>query len=380
MAGKKKFANGTIQYTFKRAGVLDKPLYVTFENEEEGDLYAKRLEALLDRGIVPTEFQVRTRVLNIQSLVLEYERDAHPSQKDRSALGMVIQHWGELGLTHINAKWVDAWITSMKREEKLAPATIRARVGALARCTDWGMRKGYLQMPDHALRSLPDGYATYTATDAKFAGAKRQDVERDRRLEPGEYEKILEVIDTGVLPREQKPLVLEYKAAYRCLFVLAVETAMRLREMFTLTLEQVDLKRRTVFLDKTKNGDKRQVPLSSVAIAALKEYLDVREIPEEHPNNLLFPWWNGVNEPRALNKVSSEISKMFQNHRNNGIFNIVGCEDLNFHDTRHEATCRFYEKTTLTDLQISKITGHKSLRMLSRYANLRGSDLANALW
>ena len=45
----------------------------------------------------------------------------------------------------------------MKSIEKLAPSTIRARVGALARCTDWGMRKGYLVMPDHPLRTLPDG-------------------------------------------------------------------------------------------------------------------------------------------------------------------------------------------------------------------------------
>ncbi len=46
----------------------------------------------------------------------------------------------------------------------------------------------------------------------------------------------------------------------------------------------------------------------------------------------------------------------------------------------HEATSRFFERTKLSDLQIAKITGHKDPRMLSRYANLRGSDLANQLW
>lgn len=30
--------------------------------------------------------------------------------------------------------------------------------------------------------------------------------------------------------------------------------------------------------------------------------------------------------------------------------------------------------------QIAKITGHKDLKMLKRYANLRGSDLADQLW
>ena len=34
----------------------------------------------------------------------------------------------------------------------------------------------------------------------------------------------------------------------------------------------------------------------------------------------------------------------------------------------------------MTDLEIASITGHKNLRMLQRYANLRGSTLANKLW
>lgn len=272
MAGKKMFANGTVQYVFKKTGLLDKPIYRTFPNEKIGDAYAAKVDALLAKGIVPADLVRETTTLNIRGLVKEYERDAHPSAKDVSALGMVIKHHGALPLEMIKAAWVDNWISEMKRTENLAPATIRARVGALARCTDWGIRKGYLTLPDDALRKLPDGYATYTKLDGQFAGEKRVDVERDRRLEPGEYERILEVIDAGVLPRKQRPLVLEHKDALRCLFVLAVESAMRMREMYTLTLDQVDLKRRTIFLEKTKNGDKRQVPLSKVAVKALEDW------------------------------------------------------------------------------------------------------------
>ena len=145
MAGKKQFANGTWQYSFKRKGVLDKTLYLTFASEEEGDAYARKLDALLDRGIVPTEHQTRARVLSLSELVREYERDAHPSQKDRSAIGAVLRAHGGLPVSRIDAAWVDAWISQMKRMEHLAPATIRARVGALARCTDWGVRKKLLQ-------------------------------------------------------------------------------------------------------------------------------------------------------------------------------------------------------------------------------------------
>jgi len=33
----------------------------------------------------------------------------------------------------IDAAWVDAWIAEMKQSERLAPATIRAKIGATAR-------------------------------------------------------------------------------------------------------------------------------------------------------------------------------------------------------------------------------------------------------
>jgi len=252
MAGKKQFPNGTWQYVFKRAGVLDKPIYLTFDDEGEGDAYAGKLEALLDRGIVPTEFRGQERIVTLSELVRRYELEAHPSVKDQGALRAALRLWGDAPLRKINAGWVDGRIAEMKRVEKLAPASIRARIGALARATDWGMRKEHLVMPDHPFRTLPDGYAQYSKADTAAAGVSRQDIERDRRLEHGEYERILAVIDGGVLARKQRPLTIGYPKAHRALFILAVESAMRLSEMYTLSTDQVDLSKRTVFLDKTK--------------------------------------------------------------------------------------------------------------------------------
>lgn len=380
MASKRQTRTGKWEFVVKRAGLLPKPLYLTFDTEAEGDVHCARLEALLDRGIVPSEYQTKNRVMSLSDLVREYERDAHPSSKDRAALGTILATRARTQLTAINAGWVDAWISEMKRVDKLAPATIRAKVGALARCTDWGMRKGYLTMPDHPLRSLPEGYAQYTKVDAALAGEQRRDVERDRRLERGEFEKILAVIDGGVLPRKQRPLQISHVPAVRCLFILALESAMRLREMYTLTLDQVDLKRRTVFLERTKNGDKRQVPLSSVAVATLKAYLEVRVVPPEHPNDALFPWWDGRLEEKYLHDLSDELSKLFCNTRSPGIFAAAGCVDLKFHDLRHEAVSRLFELTDLSDTEIMKISGHRSQKVLMRYANLRASDLAGRLW
>ena len=153
------------------------------------------------------------------------------------------------------------------------------------------------------------------------------------------------------------------------LFEMALESAMRLREMYTLTKDQVHLDKDTIFLDKTKNGDKRQVPMSSVLKKLLAAWLPTLE------GENLFPWWDGRLTESYLDGVSSRLSKRFAYR-----FKEAKCKDLRFHDLRHCAVCRFYERTTLTDLEISKITGHKDMRMLSRYANIRGSTLAVKLW
>jgi len=252
----------------------------------------------------------------------------------------------------------------MKRVRNLSPSTIRHYVGALARCMDWGIRKGYLTT--NPLRLLPKRYATYTDADSVVA-EKRIDQHRDRRLSV-EEEKRVRAILAGEKPEgRQQPFDLPHQKALNCLFELALETAMRLREMYTLDSTQVSIKDRTIFLDKTKNGDKRQVPLSSVAVATLKRY--------GRKKGLLFPWWDGKIDKRELERTTSLLSRQFAR-----IFHAAGCPDLRFHDLRHEATSRFYERTQLSDLEIAKITGHKDPKVLMRYANLRGSNLAVKLW
>lgn len=150
------------------------------------------------------------------------------------------------------------------------------------------------------------------------------------------------------------------------LFDMALETAMRLSEMVSLSTDQIDLVNRTIFLDKSKNGSKRQVPVSSVLNGLLQKYLASRQ--SDYPS--LFSWGQLPVET-ARNRLSHLFAARFEK---------AGCPDLRFHDLRHEATARFFERTRLTDTEIASITGHKDPRMLKRYANLRASTLAAKLW
>jgi integrase len=53
----------------------------------------------------------------------------------------------------------------------------------------------------------------------------------------------------------------------------------------------------------------------------------------------------------------------------------VEIEGLRFHDLRHEATSRFFER----GLSVTSITGHKGFAMLQRYTHLCPQRLAEKL-
>lgn len=361
------------EFTVKRAKVLPKAVVVTFKSEAEGDAWCRRIEALLDRGIVPDEIngENKEKVLTLRQLVGRYVRAAAISQKDGEVLNSVLPLVGDDALSLISVTWVDALIARLKREYHYSPATIRAKIGALARCTDWAIRKQIMVLPDAPFRTLPAGYASYTDDDAQEAGVKRVDIERGRRLDAAGKEEaaILAVIRAGVLPRKQRPLKIPNVQHVETIFLLAMESAMRLREMFSLTWDQVNVGKRAVWLTKTKNGDSRQVPLTSVAVRLLEG------LPKDTERNQVFPWWDGVERPENLRATSNYLSKLFSS-----IFETAGCPDLHFHDLRHEATSRLFERTSMPAETIMKITGHRDHRMFMRYLNLRESAIAEMLW
>ena len=327
------------EFCVRRKGLLARPVYLSFPTREEGEAYCARIERLLDAGTIPEELADKSRPLTTINLAHEhYASHAPVSAADESYFPTILKRWGATRLTTVDYAWVERQVGRCKDEWHLAPSSIRHQMGALARLFDWLLvRRAVATNPFRALRR---GYAS---------GVK-SDVARDRRLSRDEEVRLIAALDGELL----------------LLFLLALETAMRMREMYTLDWSQVDADRRTIFLDKTKNGDKRQVPMSSVAL----------ELLGGRGNGRVFHvLWDGRLEAAALRSTTSRISVAFGRATD-----ALGFGDLRFHDLRHEATCRLYERTTLGDVQISLITGHKDLRMLRRYANLRGSDLAERLW
>jgi integrase len=165
--------------------------------------------------------------------------------------------------------------------------------------------------------------------------------------------------DRRLTPREEN-LILRYCTKRSLLEMLQIvqlglETCMRQGEILALQWEHVNLKGRIVHLPNTKNGTKRDVPLTIDA----RDVLAGRGV---QASGRVFSY--------MTNGVKSSWRSMIKK---------LEIEDLHFHDLRHEAISRLVERGVFDLLEIAAISGHKSLSMLKRYTHLRTQRLIQKL-
>lgn len=132
-----------------------------------------------------------------------------------------------------------------------------------------------------------------------------------------------------------------------------IETALRLSEMCALEWEDVHADANWLFVAKSKNGDSRKVPMSPRA----KELLEL--LPRS--TAWVFPTNEG-SVGAIFRKVCKEL----------------GIKDLHFHDTRHEAVSRLAK--VYPPLQLSRISGHRSLKSLQVYYNPTIEELVQHMY
>lgn len=376
-----------------KAMLGDRPISFTVDSEHEANYYGNRYDTLLAQGIMPSELaESRDEYLVLGDLIRDYLRKVPVPRADERVLNVNVERIGMTDMRKLTYQWAEEWIASMKRIHNLAPSTIRHHVGGMARCFDWGKNQGIGILAVNPLRVLRKSYAQYTEEDKSVVAASgreaKEDDSRDRRLHPGEEPSIREVLAGKRPETRQRPLALPYQGALELMFDLALESGMRLAETHTLTLDQIKLKDRTIYLDKTKNGDPRQVPITTVAHEKIGIYLEQVRLQERgmngwnHDGGYLFPWIDHEvpqNDKKVwkeeTRRVTALLSRQFAR-----AFAAAGALGLHYHDLRHEATSRIYERTKLSDVEIAKILGWKSLKMALRYANLRASNLALGMW
>jgi integrase len=170
---------------------------------------------------------------------------------------------------------------------------------------------------------------------------------RARRLESGEEARLLAIAD-------------DYGGEIGDIIRFALATGMRRGAISEMEWSSLDLDRRIYKIPVIKDARvvrSHLVPLSKAAIEILRKRKLLCKVNET---------WVWSLEPASISQAFSRI------------FRRSGIEGLHFHDLRHEATSRLFEKG-LSTMEVAGVTGHKTMQMLKRYTHLRPEDLARRL-
>lgn len=299
----------------------------TFDRLTDAKEWARQTGADIRAGRYLDKKEAQRRTLN--DLFDEYEKRRLPMKKERTQIDQrqQIKWWrGEIGaltLANTTPARINDCINKMSDVGR-SPATINRYLAVLSHAFTYAV-KDLGWMEDNPIRKItkpkePRGRVRFLSAD-----------ERERLLEACKQS------SNGML----------YPAV-----VLAMSTGMRRGEQFSLTWNKVNLDNGRIVLEDTKNGERRTVVATGIALDELRRMSKVRRIDNPHvfpgkkrgqPVDLCAPW------RKALK--AAEI------------------EDFHWHDLRHTFASEL-AMSGATLAEIAEAMGHKTLAMVKRYAHL----------
>lgn len=146
----------------------------------------------------------------------------------------------------------------------------------------------------------------------------------------------------------------------RSVVIMALNTGMRRGEILSLRWDNLDLKNGFILLEKTKNGDRREIPINAT----------LRAVLEALPRRL-------DGGPVFFNPDTDREYGDIKNGFNNACKR-AKITDFHFHDLRHT----FASHLIMAGVDITtvkELLGHKTLTMTLRYAHLAPSHKVKAV-
>ncbi len=301
----------------------------TFTTRAKAESWSKQIESEMDRGVFVSRAEAENTTL--AEALDRYVREVLPTKKSaRSAAYHAHNVRKALGTLSLSAITSSALAKYRDRQlaEGYAAQTVKHDLSLVSRVLNICIKEWGIALPagnpvaQVKMPSLPPG--------------------RDRRLVDDELPRLLAAAHA-------------YGGEIGSLITWAIETAMRRGEIAAMRWDHLDRRARVLLIPETKTGTPRRVPLSTAALAVL----------DGLPRRL---------DGRVWGMRPDSISQAFER-----VCKAAGIEGLTFHDLRHEATSRLFEKG-LGLMEVASITGHKTMQMLKRYTHLRAEDLVGRLW
>lgn len=366
-------AKGTISYQVQVRGKgVEKPYSKSFPSMEAAEQWAAEQEQILNgasthnlEGNTPaissesaysagnasgisTQQHETTSRFSIANIVDEYLRDTQwKGGVKKKGYATVVQRMSTLsqqldnkGIDTLTKQDIQQYTTkrrgdhALRSRRPIASATIRKELEILRRVLRWAVEeKGIKAQVEIKGDLLPENGKG-----------------RDRVLTEEEYKKLC------AWCRVRMPWM-------EPMIILGWETAMRRGEILSLVPGWIDFDNRKINLpaEVCKNGDDRKVPLSTPAMELLKRLIGTGE-NRMKDDQLFFTM--------SYNTIPQRFKRACE---------ACGIDGAVFHSLRHCACSRYGKLPGMNVILLSRITGHKYLKMLSRYFHTESSFIAGLM-
>lgn len=302
----------------------------TFVSRKSAEQWARQMEIRLESGLPEPEAEVPFRTF--ADVIMRYASEISIQKRGHGVERYRLSILSQSLLGRLSPLQVTGPQIARFRDERLktaANATVRRDLGLLRHILEiarleWGVPYQVNPVDQIQKPQSPQG--------------------RTRRLSRDEERRLLKALED--CRNSEVPLMAR----------LAIETGMRRSEIVKLNWHDIDMVNRTALLRETKNGEDRTVPLSSAAISILHQQAAQKGA-----------------EGQVFSTTGSGLQQSWER-----VLVRAGITDLHFHDLRHEAISRFFERG-LSVPEVALISGHKTPSMLFRYTHLKAEAVADKL-
>lgn len=173
---------------------------------------------------------------------------------------------------------------------------------------------------------------------------------RERVIEQAEVDAVIKQLNHV---EGEPPITIGRQLAV--MFLLALETGMRSSELCNLTWDRAKLDKKFVYLDTTKNGRPREVPLSPKAIELIKSMYGIND-------GKIF-----MLDPNTRDAYFRKAVKQ------------AGLSGFTFHDSRHTAATWLAQSGKIDVLNLCKMFGWTDIKKALVYFNPTTTSIADLL-
>ena len=311
----------------------------TFTTKARAETWVRQVEGEMDRGVFVSRAEAENTTL--AEALARYAQEVTPRKKATTASR--------------ERDRIRAWAASSLSQRSLASVRGKDVAVVLSDIEKRGLSANIVPCisPSSRTSSIPPAppgaWNPYQTVDLVKGQRPKLPAGRDRRLVGDEETRLRAAAQA--YDRVAPPGA----GTIEALIIWAIETAMRRGEMAAMRWEHLDRTARTLLIPDTKTGVPRTIPLSPAALKTIEGL-------SPKARGLV---WN--RSPDAISRAFMEVCKA------------AGIRGLTFHDLRHEATSRLFEKHGFSALEAAAVTGHKTMQMLKRYTHLRAEDLAKRM-